>query len=251
MGKIITIGGGGNGRPGTKYETMEIDREIVRLTGKSSPNFLMIALATKDPELYYRTMVPIFQDGLGCTMDQITLSDLRSFDILKEKIRKADIIYVGGGNTLTLMNRLRHYHIDTLLREAYTQNKMMCGISAGAICWCDYGNSFARNYGVWESRAVRVKGLGYLPILLCPHYDVDPSRKPSLRDMMASTRTIPALALDDGAALEVIDDKFRIITSLDGAKATKCYWMDREYHEQVIQKNRFYPLEELFVTTDC
>ena len=45
MKKIVAIGGGGNGRikcDGTNglYETGPMDQEIVKLTGKDTPNFL-------------------------------------------------------------------------------------------------------------------------------------------------------------------------------------------------------------------
>ena len=45
--KIVAIGGGENGRVGSDgkkkpYETFEIDKEIIRLTGKEHPNFLLL-----------------------------------------------------------------------------------------------------------------------------------------------------------------------------------------------------------------
>ena len=44
--RIVAIGGGENGRPGTAYETGPFDREILSLTGKRDPAFLFIGLAT-------------------------------------------------------------------------------------------------------------------------------------------------------------------------------------------------------------
>ena len=35
--RIVAIGGGENGRPGTAYETGPFDREILSLTGKRDP----------------------------------------------------------------------------------------------------------------------------------------------------------------------------------------------------------------------
>ena len=67
-------------------------------------------------------------------------------EIVEEKINWADIIYVGGGNTLRLMTLLRRHKIDVLLKQAAKQNKVLCGVSAGAICWCNFGNSDSRKF---------------------------------------------------------------------------------------------------------
>jgi len=56
MGKLVMVGGGECGRPGTSYETKAIDSEIIALTGKASPNFLFTALGNEDPKLYYKLM---------------------------------------------------------------------------------------------------------------------------------------------------------------------------------------------------
>lgn len=49
MGKIVAIGGAENGHHNTKYETGPFDKEIIKLTGKTSPNFLFIGLANSYP----------------------------------------------------------------------------------------------------------------------------------------------------------------------------------------------------------
>jgi len=174
------------------------------------------------------------------------MCDLSAYDVICEKIQWADIIYVGGGNTLKLMNLFRKYRIDELLRDAYHQNKVLCGLSAGAICWCAYGNSDSRKYTSESEKLIKVTGLGFLPILMCPHYDVDTHRRGSLKDMMRTTYKMPALALDNGAALKVIDDKYKIITSAIGAKATKCFWKNSEYIERPLEKDVFLNLEDLY-----
>lgn len=59
--------------------------------------------------------------------------------------------------------------------------------------------------------------LGLLPFTACPHYDGE-GRDRNFQAMIARDDGI-GIALDDCAALEVIDDQFRIITSRDGAGA--------------------------------
>ena len=141
MGKIVAIGGGENGRPGTAYETGLFDAEIVRLTGKDDPNFLFIGLANSHADSYYETMCAVFHDRLGCShTDHLLEADLRDPDTLRRKIEWADFIYVGGGNTLRLMTLLRRWGGDRLLDEAYRRGTVLSGISAGGICWCSCGS---------------------------------------------------------------------------------------------------------------
>jgi len=246
MGKFVLIGGGECGRPGTEYETELLDKEIISLTGKEKPNYLLIALASEIPELYYDVMYKVYDEMYHCNTDQILIRDLEDFEILKRKVGWADIIYVGGGDTLKLMKALRKYNIDKLLKEAYDEGKVLCGVSAGAICWCNYGNSDSRIITSNRDELIRVKGLGFLPVLLCPHYDVESFRKPSLKEMMKRTYKIPAIALDNGAALEIVDGKFRILNCFEWSTATKCYWKNNKYIEEKYINGKEYELEELY-----
>lgn len=86
----------------------------------------------------------------------------------------ADFIYVGGGNTLRLMTLLRRCGGDRLLDEAYKRGTVLSGVSAGGICWCSCGNSDSRKFTSGSDQLIKVTGLGYLPVLFCPHYDAEP-----------------------------------------------------------------------------
>ncbi|MCL2832485.1 MAG: hypothetical protein FWD78_04885 [Treponema sp.] len=54
--------------------------------------------------------------------------------------------------------------------------------------------------------------------------------------MMKTTDKIPTIALDDGAALEIISEKFRKISSIKNAKARKCYWKNGQYHSHILEQ---------------
>ena len=91
----------------------------------------------------------------------------------KEMIEWADIIYVGGGNTLKMMNAWRKYGFDKLMLKAYDEGKVLYGISAGAICFSKYGNSDSRRFTSGGLNMIRVTGINLVNILLCPHYNVE------------------------------------------------------------------------------
>lgn len=245
MGKIVAIGGGENGHHNTKYETAPFDKEIIRLTGKQNPNFLFIGLANNYPDYYFEVMDGIYNGMYGCSTDYLRYEEIKDKNIKSYKIKKADIIYVGGGNTYKLMRLFKLYGIDKMLIEAYNEEKVLCGVSAGAICWCDYGNSDSRKISSNSNQIIKVTGLGLIHILFAPHIVKEPNRIESVKQMIKRTHKIPAVQLDN-AALEIIDNKYRILTIDDNSVAKKCYWKKGEYITENIIFDEFRSIEELY-----
>ncbi len=237
MGKIVALGGGEIGRPGYPVETTAIDEEIIRLSGKSSPVLLFVPTATKDSQLYIDTFQRHFGESLGCKVDTLCLvrDNLRHWEI-RQKISSADIIYVGGGNTLRMMKLWRKIGLDKILLEAYEKGTVLSGLSAGAICWFKYGSSDSRKYKNPQASLIKVRGLNFINGLFCPHYDVELDRKPHLKTLMSKNPGI-AIAVENCCAIEIIDDRYRILTSKAGSRAYKVYWYRGEYYEEIIDQN--------------
>lgn len=243
MGKIIALGGGEIGRPGYPVETTVIDEEIITLSGKNRPGLLFIPTATNDSETYIDAFQKQFGKRLGCTVDILRLiTEKPRYWEIQKKVSDADIIYVGGGNTLRMMKRWRKTGLDRILMEAYEKGKILSGLSAGAICWFRYGSSDSRKFKNPEASLIRVRGLNLINGLFCPHYDVEPDRKPHLKALMKNTSGI-AIAVENCCAIEIVDDTYRILTSKDGSMAYKVYWYRGEFCEEKIdQKEEFSPL---------
>ena len=243
--RLVLIGGGENGRPGTNYETGKIDKEIIRLTDKEKPKFLFIGHASKFADSYYEVMKKVYGDKWGCITKHLKFCDLENHERCRQLLNWADIIYVGGGNTLKMMNAWRKSNFNELLYEQYLNQKVLCGVSAGAICWCQFGNSDSRRFTSNSSQLLKVRGLGFIDILFCPHYNVEIHRQEDLKRMMKSVYKIPALAFDNGAALEIVDDNFKIITSIKDAKARKCYYKNGNYIIDYLEDNIWLPIDQL------
>ena len=236
--KILAMGGGENGRPGKPYEVKRFDEKVVELTGKESPNLLFIAFTQKSAEgaeNYYNVIKQNFSN-LGCKCEHLRESDLQDIRIVNEKIYNADIIYVGGGNTLRLMNILRKYKIDEMLKFAGEKGVILCGISAGAICWHNFGNSDSRRFTSNSTQLIKVTGLGFVPALFCPHYDVENARQEDLKRMMKTTKGV-ALAFENCTALEINDNEYVVLKSKETAKAWKCYWSKGEYIKKELEES--------------
>ena len=58
---------------------------------------------------------------------------------LREHLLAQDLIYVGGGSVLSLLGVWRAHGIDEVLREAYAAGVVLCGVSAGSLCWFEEG----------------------------------------------------------------------------------------------------------------
>lgn len=240
MGKIIAIGGGEIGRPGTKVETTAIDKEIIKISGKKKPSLLFLPTASNDSESYYNVVKKHFGDRLGCKTNVLYLTKNKySQEELETTILNSDIIYVGGGNTLKMMNIWKKFGVDKILKEAYEKGVVLSGISAGAICWFKYGNSDSLKFSNSKAKMIRVKGLNIINMLLCPHYNVEKHREYSLKKMMKTTKE-KSIALDNCSAIEIIDDKFRIIYSQKGANAYFIYWNKLKFNKILIKKSKIF-----------
>ncbi len=146
MTKIVAIGGGEIGRPGYPIQTLPIDKVVVALSGKPKPHLLFLPTASNDDPAYNDVIENYYANHFGCTVDTLRLSDKSSCSEMEQKVASADIIYVGGGNTLRMMNLWRKTGLDKVLKQAGMKNKVLAGISAGAICWFDAGLSDSRKF---------------------------------------------------------------------------------------------------------
>lgn len=246
MGKIIAIGGGEIGRSGYPIETEKIDKEIIRLTGKKRPKLLFVPTASSDSESYADVAKKYFGKRLGCRVDVLYLLNKKlSKKEIEEKILKSDIVYVGGGNTLKMMNAWRRLGVDKILKKAFKKNIVLSGLSAGSLCWFNGGSSDSRKFKNDKEPFIKVTGLGFINAFHCPHYDTEKGRKKSLKDLMKKTPGT-AIALDNCSAIEIVNDKYRILTTKKQTNAYRTYWLKGKYFEEIIKpKKEFSLLSEL------
>jgi dipeptidase E len=218
MGKIVAMGGGEL----RDLETFPMDARVVELTGKTQPRALFIPTASSDALGYAETFQQIYGDKLGCETDVLWLLKANvSFSGIAEQIQAADLIYVGGGNTLKMLRRWRLLGVDNLLEAAYQRGTVLAGLSAGAICWFAYGHS--DSMGFYQSEGwqyIRVRALGLVNAIFCPHLNGD--RRSNFTQFMGKYNAV-GIGVEDNCAIEIIDGQYRIITSKDGAKAYKIY----------------------------
>ena len=245
--KIVAIGGGENGRlksDGTRtiypYELEKMDKEIIKLTEKEYPNFLLIAHSQplERQEAYFQTMVDIYGKLYNCPCKDLKSNELNDKNKVKELIDWADIIFEGGGDTLNMIKLWKETGFDKVLRNAWENGKVMCGVSAGANCWFSLCNSDSLKIQNGDDQQfIDVGCLGFIDAYLVPHCDEN-GRAESAKELLKNNKKI-GLLLSNCTALEIIDDKYRLITSDASyhninAYGLKCYWKDNKYYEEKI-----------------
>jgi len=244
--KIVAIGGGRIGRFSSTIRTTPLDREIVRISGKRSPRLLFLPTASAGCDEYCAAIYKQFSKRLGCRVDIMLLVNTDPERArIRDRIAWADIVYVGEGNTLRMMKTWRRHGVDRELRSAMKRDAVLCGSSAGSIAWFSWGNSDSYKTQQDPTRLARVRGLGFVDALICPHYDVEKHRRPSLKAMMKKHAGV-AIALDEHCALVVHDENYRVLASDKGRKAYRVYWKDGKFVEEPLgPSTRFRPLGPL------
>ncbi len=208
--QILAIGGAALPE---NLDNLLLIKYFLSLTKKKNPRVCFLGAAHGDADAGRLRFYAGFSQ-FNCTPAHLPLfartpRDLESF------VMEHDAIYVGGGNTKSMLAVWREWRLDIYLRQAWQRGIVLGGASAGSICWF--------RQGVTDSIAgplTALDCLGFLPGSNCPHYDSEPLRRPTYRKMVASGKIIEGVAADDGAALHYVDGKLlHVVSSRPRAKA--------------------------------
>jgi dipeptidase E len=253
--KGVFVGSGSDGMSDPRIANI-----ILELTGKAASDVTVVYLgtATYDLPAFQKRQTQCFAD-MGCTVTSINLVTTTTAACTlpndrKEIIELADVIVVGGGNTLFAVDRWRRMGLVPHLERARDRGCVLTGGSAGAICWFDGGHSDSMDPDTYQTammekfgsvvvgesstiqdessaaptttetdikswKYIRVAGLGFLPGLLCPHHDRTQSngvlRAHDFDQMLLRHEGELGIGIDHWAALVVDGDSYRVV-SLEG-----------------------------------
>ena len=200
--QIIALGGGGfTAQP----ENLALDTYILAQAGRPSPAVCFLPTATGDSDAYVARFYEAYSK-LDCHPTSVKL--FTRTPNLEAILLSQDVIYVGGGNTKSMLAVWREWDLPALLQRAWEQGIVLAGISAGAICWFDYGITDS-----WANELRPLPCLGMLAGTCCPHYDGEVDRRPALHRFVASGDVPSALALDDGVGAHFIGQTLHRVVS--------------------------------------
>ncbi len=223
--QIIAIGGSGFL---TEPETLALERYVLSQARSWEPAVCFIPTANGDSDASVVRFYTVFTQ-LQCRPSHLlffrrTPVDLRSY------LLRQDVIYVGGGNTRSMLAVWREWGLPDILREAWESGIVLAGRSAGAICWFEQG--------VTDSLAdqlLPLDCLGFLPGSCCPHYDGEAERRPSYHRLLLDNRIAPGIAIDDGVGVHFRGaEPYRIITPREKAAAYRVHVADGVVREDLL-----------------
>lgn len=225
MGRIVAISSG------DLESTRSMNEYAVRLIQGEGRNVLFIGTASRDTEGYIAGITEAF-GSLGCQVCALQLVNGKyTYEEIKERIEWADIIYVGGGDTIFMRNVWKEYGVDTLLKEAYEKDAaVFMGISAGAICWFQCGCTDSElaeikpgaTYG-WANDMLNIHKYAF-----CPHYE---DRVQDFEELLKE-KEMNGLALESNAAFVEENGTIYYIKSKEEARGYLFSYQDGRYEKR-------------------
>jgi dipeptidase E len=206
--QIVAFGGGGfsmeAGNP-------LLDDYVLSLTGAVRPRMCFLPTASGDADHYVVRFYRHFATRCDASHVSLFRRDRGGGDgsvdgDVAAHLLAQDLIYVGGGNVVSMLGTWRAHGLDAVLRRAWRRGVILCGPSAGSLCW------FAEALTAFHGAPRRVRGLGLLPFSNCVHYDAEPARRVEYRRFVGDGMR-PGYAADDGAALHFRGEELAAVVS--------------------------------------
>ena len=210
---IVAIGGGGFGR---SLGSLKIEKYIISLVNKKRPKICFIPTASGDNDLYKLNFYRAFSK-LNCLTSHIDF--FSRTENLEMKVFDQDIIYVGGGNTKSMLAVWRDWKLDEVLKKAYEKGIVMSGVSAGAICWFNKGitDSFAGKLEIIDC-------LGMVDEIACPHFDEERERKPFVNELIQKDIVKSCICIEGYSALHIRNNNlYSSISFKEGKKSLRIF----------------------------
>ncbi len=202
--QIVAFGGGGFSM---EWGNTLLDDHVLSLTGVQRPRVCFLPTASGDADHYVVRFYRAFPAG-RCEPSHISLFRRETgVGDPRAHLLAQDLIYVGGGSLVSLLGTWRAHGIDEALREAWQAGVVMCGGSAGALCWFAHALS-----GFHEGPARQIEALGFLPWSSAAHYHEEPGRRDGFTAAVAAGLA-PGYGAGDSAALHFLGTELHEVVS--------------------------------------
>jgi peptidase E len=222
---IVAMGGGG-------FSDADplLDDFVLGLTGSDRPRVCFVPTASGDAAAYVERFYAAFTRR-PCEPSHLPLFQ-PPYPEIGERLLAQDVIYVGGGSTANMLAIWRIHGVDEVMRRAWEHGTVLCGVSAGGMCWFEASVTDSLGPQVAPMR----DGLGLLAGSLCPHYDSEPARRAAYHRFVRERRLPPGLALDDGVALHFVRTELaETVANRRGAVAHRVELRDGEVVETLVE----------------
>jgi peptidase E len=202
--QIVAFGGGGFSM---EWGNTLLDDFVLSLTGVKRPRVCFLPTASGDADHYVVRFYRAFA-APRCEPSHISLFRRETgVGDPRMHLLSQDLVYVGGGSLVSLLGTWRAHGIDDVLREAWQAGVVMCGGSAGSLCWFACALS-----GFHEGPPRLADALGLLPWSNAVHYNEEEGRREAFRAAVAGG-VPPGYGAGDGAALHFVGNELAEVVS--------------------------------------
>ena len=210
---IVAFGGGGFSM---ERENRLLDDYVLSLASRARPQVCFLPTASGDADHYVVRFYRRFSASCEASHVSLFRRDQGTGgveDDLANHLLAQDVIYVGGGNVVSMLGAWRAHGLDAVLARAWRQGIVLCGPSAGSLCW------FRDALSAFHGASQRVRGLGLLPYSNCVHYDAEPERRAEYHRFVGDGMR-PGFAAEDGVGLHFCGTRLeRVVSSRRGGHA--------------------------------
>jgi peptidase E len=204
--QIVALGGGGFSM---EREGSLLDDYVLSLLERPRPRVCFLPTASGDADHYVVRFYRRFSPACDASHVSLFRRDQGAGGVeedLAAHLLAQDLIYVGGGNVVSMLGAWRAHGIDTILRRAWRRGIVLCGPSAGSLCW------FEQALSAFHGAPRAVRGLGLLPYSNCVHYDAEPARREEYHRAVADGMSV-GYAVEDGVALHFEGTRLQRVVS--------------------------------------
>jgi dipeptidase E len=221
MRHVVAMGGGG-----WMMDDPVLDGFIVGLSDAARPRICFLPTASGDHPASQRFLEAFPPERFEASILGLFDREVADIDAF---IGEQDIVYVGGGNTVSMLAVWRAHGVDRALRSAYDAGVVMAGMSAGANCWFEACTT--DSYQLGRADAL-LDGLGFVAGSFTPHYDTEPARRPAVLELVGEGALPGGYACDEYATVHIVDGELReAVASRNGASAFRVEAVDGETRE--------------------
>ena len=193
------------------YESIELVKKFLdKNTESKKILFIPTAANVEEYKNYMYLTEKAFED-IGYEVDNFDVS-VFSEKTVKEKLAKAEIIFISGGNTFYLLQELKRKNLITYLKERIENGLLYIGESAGSVIAApdiEYAS-------VIDDKTVATElddytGLNLVDFYIVPHFEEEPFVESSRNTVELYKDKLDLKLINNKEAILVENNNFTII----------------------------------------
>ena len=217
-GTLISIGGNEDkGGEENEVHTLEFIAEgilarVVRETGKSNPNIIVIPTASSIPVEVGENYLDAFSK-LGCT--NVTVLDIRERAQSNEAssvelMKKCDVVMFSGGDQSKISKKIGGTELHDILLDRYiNEDFVIAGTSAGAMCMSKEMITGGSGTEVFFKGVVSMgTGLGFVPNLIVDSHFIRRGRFGRLAESVAKFPNLLGIGLAEDTGVVIKEGRY-------------------------------------------